>query len=157
MEIMNVRLDERLIHGQVATGWCRYFNVDRIVVCDNDVVKDKINKDGLKIACPQGVKLSIITTTRLIENLEVNKYQGEKLLILVKKPQTLCELYERGFQFSAVTVGNMGAKANSKMIKKAVSVTPEDEKEFQKLGSYGVKINGQMVPADPVVDILNLI
>lgn len=51
MEIVNVRIDDRLIHGQVATVWSQVTGATRIMVVDDQVVKDTINKEALKLAC----------------------------------------------------------------------------------------------------------
>lgn len=58
MEIVNVRIDERLIHGQVAAVWTNTLNATRIMVIDDMAAKDEIQKIALKMACPSTVKLS---------------------------------------------------------------------------------------------------
>ena len=55
--IVNLRLDERLIHGQVATYWTRTLQADRIIIADDDVLKDEIGMSALKAAVPSGVHL----------------------------------------------------------------------------------------------------
>ena len=60
-EIVNVRIDDRLIHGQVAAVWSMTTKATRIMVVDDLVVKDTVNKEALKMACPQQCKLSILT------------------------------------------------------------------------------------------------
>ena len=57
----NVRIDERLIHGQVATMWTNALRLTRIMVVGDDIVKNDIQKTALKTACPHGVHLSILT------------------------------------------------------------------------------------------------
>ena len=56
-EIVNVRIDDRLIHGQVAAVWSQYTKATRIMVVDDQVVHDVVNKEALKMACPQHCKL----------------------------------------------------------------------------------------------------
>lgn len=157
MEIKCVRIDERLIHGQVQTAWCGHLGVNRIVIVDRGVVKDTMAKSALKVACPTQCKLSIITPERIVENLKINRYEGEKVLILLKNPTTLCEMIELGFKPEEIIVGNMGGKANSKMIVKAVSVTEEDVAGFKSLLQSGVKVYAQMVPAADKVDMAKII
>lgn len=57
----------------------------------------------------------------------------------------------------AVNVGNMGGKQNTRVLKKAVSVTEEDIENFKFLAEHGVKVTAQMVPADEAVDLMSLI
>lgn len=63
-EIVNVRIDDRLIHGQVAAVWSLVTKATRIMVVDDLVVKDPVNKEALKMACPQQCKLSILTVAK---------------------------------------------------------------------------------------------
>lgn len=157
MEIVNIRVDDRLIHGQVAAVWSLVTQATRIMVVDNDVIKDTVNKEALKMACPQRCKLSILSSERAAANILDNKYEGERLFIVVKSSKTLCEMYDAGFRFELANVGNMGGKTNTKMVKKAVSVSDEDIENFKYLASKGIKITAQMVPGDEPLDLISLI
>lgn len=157
MPIVNIRIDDRLIHGQVATAWSKAVAAERIMVVDNAVVKDTINKEALKLACPQQCKLSILTAQRAAENILAGNYDAEKLFIIVKNPRTLCEMYDFGFRFDKVNVGNMGGQANTRMLAKAVSVNDVDVASFKELLEHGVTITSQMVPADDVLDFGEII
>lgn len=117
-EIVNVRIDDRLIHGQVAAVWSLVTKATRIMVVDDQVVKDPVNKEALKMACPKQCKLSILTVSRAAENLCAGKYEGEKVFIVAKSPATIRGLYDGGFHMERVNVGNMGGKQNTKMLKK---------------------------------------
>ena len=77
-EIVNVRIDDRLIHGQVAAVWSLVTKASRIMVVDDLVVKDPVNKEALKMACPQQCKLSILTVAKAAANLCAGKYDCGK-------------------------------------------------------------------------------
>ncbi len=156
-EIVNVRIDDRLIHGQVATVWSLTTKATRIMVVDDLVVKDVVNKEALKMACPKQCKLSILTAERAAANLCAGKYEGEKVFIVAKSPKTIRDMYDKGFHMECVNVGNMGGKQNTKMVKKAVSLTEEDMDNFLYLADKGVKVTAQMVPTDEVLDLIELI
>ncbi len=64
MDIKNVRVDSRGIHGQVATTWIPLFDINRIIVIDDDSVKDTTQKMALKLARPEGTKLSILSSDK---------------------------------------------------------------------------------------------
>jgi PTS system mannose-specific IIB component len=156
-EIVNIRIDERLIHGQVAIVWTNTVGANRIVIIDDGTVKDDIQKPLLKMACPAGVKLSILSVATAIKNLTANKYDGDKIFIVVKKPKALLELWDGGFHFKAVNVGNMSGKEGAIQVKKAVCVTHDDIMVFKALDSYGVKLTAQMVPYDEEMKLMELI
>lgn len=156
-DIVNVRIDERLIHGQVAVLWSMETKATRIMVVDNDVVKDPVNKGALKMACPQQCKLSILTAERAAENLKMNKYEGERVFIIAKSPATLRAIEEAGFHVEEVNVGNMSGKQNTKVIKKSVACTQKDIEDFLFLADHGTKLNAKMAPTDEDVDFLSLL
>ena len=157
MEIVNIRIDDRLIHGQVATVWSQVTKATRIMVVDNAVVKDVVNKEALKMACPKQCKLSILTVEKAATNLINEKYEGEKVFIVAKSPKTIRGLVDAGFKIDKVNVGNMGGKQNTRMLKKAVSVSEEDIADFLYLANKGVKVTAQMVPTDEPLDFIDLI
>lgn len=156
-EIVNVRIDDRLIHGQVALLWSTYTKATRIMIIDNDVVKDAVNKAALKMVCPQQCKLSILTTTKAAANLKAEQYTGERVFIIAKNPHALREVEEFGYHFAQINVGNMGGKQNTKTIKKSVACTPQDIEDFMYLAQQGVKLNAKMAPSDADVAFIQLI
>lgn len=156
-EIVNVRIDDRLIHGQVAAVWSLVTKATRIMVVDDQVVKDPVNKEALKMACPKQCKLSILTVSRAAENLCAGKYEGEKVFIVAKSPATIRGLYDGGFHMERVNVGNMGGKQNTRMFKKAVSVSEKDIEDFLYLAEKGVTVTAQMVPTDEAADFIEMI
>ena len=157
MEIVNIRIDDRLIHGQVATVWSLVTKATRIMVVDDLVVKDAVNKEALKMACPKQCKLSILTVEKAAANLLAGKYEDERVFIVAKGPKTMRSLYDKGFHMEHVNVGNMGGKQNTRMLKKAVSVSDQDIEDFLYLAEKGVKVTAQMVPTDEELDFVELI
>ena len=156
-EIVNVRIDDRLIHGQVAAVWSQYTKATRIMVVDDQVVHDVVNKEALKMACPQQCKLSILTAEKAAANLCAGKYDGEKVFIVAKNPKTIRSILDHGFVMDSVNVGNMGGKQNTRMLKKAVSVSEEDIENFLYLAGHGVKVTARMVPTEEAADFIKLI
>ena len=143
MEIANIRIDERLIHGQVAAIWSKALNLTRIMVIDEDAVKNPTQKSVLKMACPAGCKLSILSVESAAANLAVRKYEGDRI-----SPATLRALYDAGYHFDSVNVGNMAKKDNSTQIGKSVCVTPQDVEDFRYLDGKGVSFGMQRVPTE---------
>lgn len=157
MEILNARIEERLIHGQVVTVWVPYLRPSRIIVIDNDTSKNDFQKKALKMACPQGVKLSIFGVDRAIERLAENPYGDEKVFMLFKNPANVKEFIDKGYPLKEVNVGNMSGKDNTTQVKKAVSVSHEEAEMFREMNAKGVNFTALMVPTDPDVNFMELI
>lgn len=85
MAIIGVRIDGRLIHGQVANLWVTKLSITRILVVDDEVAMNTVEKSGLKLATPAGVKLSVLPIEKAAENILAGKYDSQRLLIVAKK------------------------------------------------------------------------
>lgn len=157
MEIVNIRIDERLIHGQVAAYWTRSLGATRIVVVDDFAAKDQIQKMALKMATPAGIKLSILTVPTAAKNLASGKYEGDRVFLIARNPDSLLRVWDEGFHFTTVNVGNMSSKHGSVQVRRTVGVTQHDVDSFRKLVANGVKLTAQMVPSDDIVDFAPLI
>ena len=155
--IVNVRIDERLIHGQVATMWTNHLKVNRIMVVDNVVVKNEMEKDVLKMAKPNSVKLSILTTKGASARITNGQYDDQRVFLIVKNPATLVELVDNGVMLEEINIGKKKKKKGSKQVAKSIGVTPEDIEAFKHLNEKGVKLVAQMVPNEDKSDFMKLL
>ena len=67
MEIRLARIDDRLIHGQVATAWAKQININRIIVVSDEVANDSLRKFLLQEAAPPGIKSNVVTVSRMLD------------------------------------------------------------------------------------------
>lgn len=144
--IIHIRIDDRLIHGQVAAFWSNTLQATRIMVINDEVANDDMQKKILRMAAPTGIATSIITKEKALNNISAGKYQNQRVLVIFKNPEDILELMEKGLPIKKVNVGNMGAKANTVAIKKSVNITEKDRAVFEKLMALGVQLTARMVP-----------
>ncbi len=154
MSIELVRIDDRLIHGQVVMAWSKTVAVNRMVVIDDKVAVDAIRKILLATVAPPGIKVSVFTTEQGIEALQENKFGNEKLLLLVTNPITILALVEGKIPISKVNIGGMSYRAGKTQLIQAVSVDEEDRHAFKKLHEHGVEMTIQILPNDVPINIM---
>lgn len=157
MGIIAVRIDERLIHGQVANLWTTKLQASRIMVVDNEIIKSDIQKTALKLAKPAGVNLSILGTKKSSANILAGKYDSQKVFLVVKRPETLVEMIKNGVKFDTINVDNMSQKDDSQHLTQSINVTDADYDAFHEILDAGVKITAQMVPSDPIKDFASIL
>ncbi|SDQ26592.1 PTS sugar transporter subunit IIB [Carnobacterium viridans] len=157
MSITAVRIDGRLIHGQVANLWTTKLGISRIMVVDDSVTTNAIEKSGLKLATPAGVKLSILSIEKAAANILAGKYDSQRLLIIAKKPDRLLKLVELGVPIKKINVGNMSQSDESKSITRSINVLEEDIENFKQLNEKGVELVSQMVPSDREENFIGLL
>ncbi|MBD0889732.1 PTS system mannose/fructose/N-acetylgalactosamine-transporter subunit IIB [Lactobacillus gasseri] len=154
MSICAARVDERMIHGQVAMVWTNVVGANRILVANDDVVKDDLKIEGLKLAKPAGIKLSICSIQRAIENLKNNKYGEDNVFLITRNIPDMANIINGGVDLKEFNVGNISSKDGSQQIKKSVNVTPKDIEIIKDLINKGIKITAQMVPNEPDSSIM---
>lgn len=146
--IAHIRIDDRLIHGQVATRWVSYYSANRIMVIDDLVSKNDIEKNILRMAAPAGVNTSIIPTQSAIDNIAAGKYDGQRVLVLVKHPGVIKKLVDAGIDIKEFNIGNMSNRPDTTQVKRSISVSSAEKNDIMELIGRGIKITARMVPDD---------
>ena len=151
------RIDERLVHGQVAYSWSVEYRIDRIMVIDDKVAKDEIQKMTLRLAVPADKKLSIFSINEAIEFLKKNETTNEKLFIVVKDPEVVLKLIESNITIKSINVGGMYYKEGKKKISKTVYIDDKDIEVFKKLRQAGVEAEIRTSPKDKKINLYKYI
>ena len=151
--IHHVRIDERLIHGQVAMVWVNSLGCDRIIVANDEAVKSEMQIAALKLACPTAVKLSILSLNKAAINIKAGKYDGDKVFLITRNIPDCQKLWEAGVALPGINVGNLAHKEGQTKIKKSVSLSGADISILRELLGQGVAITAQMLPGEPDVSI----
>ena len=157
MPIEHTRVDEHLIHGQIATVWTNTVGAQRIMVVNDAAVKDQLQIGALKMAKPAGVKLSILSKRKAIEKILAGNYDEEKVFLITKDIADMAALIDGGVPLQSFNVGNISQKEGSRAIKKSVALTDEDIQTVRRLTDNGVTITAQMIPSEPNEAILTFI
>lgn len=157
LAIVEVRIDDRLIHGQVCGYWIPYYNVEKIVIADDQICNDAIRKTALKFGCPGTVKLSILSSEVAADKLKRNLDKGSRVMILCEGPAPLRKMVELGYKISKITVGNMSNKPGTQHVRGTIYVSNQDKEDFNYLSGQGIKILAQMVPNEKPIEYENLI
>ncbi len=103
-----LRLDERLIHGQIAIKWSRHTNVDHIVVANDAAAGSQIIQKSLMMAAPGHIKTAIKSMDAAIKLLNDPRCESMSILVLVKNPWDLARMVESVPGIEKVNIGNYG-------------------------------------------------
>lgn len=109
-----VRLDERMIHGQVAIKWSRHTGVDRIVVMSDEAAGNPIIQKSLMMAAPATVKVAIKSVEAGIKLLQDPRCANLKILVIVSNPEDLLNITKQVKDIPLINIGNYGRVASKK-------------------------------------------
>ena len=152
-----VRIDSRLLHGQVATAWSKDVKPTRIIVVSDSVAHDKMRKTLIVEAAPPGVKANVIPVSKLIEIWNDPRFGATKALFLFECPQDVLRAVEGGVDFTEVNIGSMAHSAGKTLVSSAIAMDEADVECMEKLRDHGVNFNVRQVPSDKSQDIWALL
>ncbi len=153
--IVNVRMDERLIHGQVAGIWAPSLHTQRIIVINDEAAADTLQKSSLRMAAPTSMRLSVLPVESAAKNIRSGKYGKQRLFLVFKNPTDVLRYLKAGGKLTHVNVGNMSYKEGSKDITKSIKVLDEEIDVFESIAAMDINVTAQLVPNDPVVDFMD--
>lgn len=158
MDIRLVRIDDRLIHGQVTTVWTKHSKINRILVVSDDVAKDSMRKLLLTQAAPANILVNVIPVNKLIDiSTDVRFIDDIKAMLLFTNPKDVRRVVEAGVPIPSINVGGMSYQSGKKMITNAVAVDEEDISDFYYLHSKEIPIEIRKVVAESSVDMIQLL
>lgn len=133
-----LRLDERLLHGQVTTTWIRYLGISHIIICDDEVVNDKNQCNLLKMSVPDGVKMVIKSVDKTISMLNDERCRNIKIFVICANLENVMKLVENCKEIKDVNLANYGFQSDmhSKtniMLTSNLSVNEEEREIVKKL------------------------
>jgi fructoselysine and glucoselysine-specific PTS system IIB component len=142
------RIDDRLVHGQVAFTWVPALSVNCLLVANDKVAKDEFMKMTLGLAKPAGTKLLIKSLNEAAEFLNDQKNDGLKILLIINSVKDAAVMASEVPEIRSINVGGLRLKDGAKLISKAVGVNEEDITLLRDLLSKGVEIEIRQVPTD---------
>ena len=139
-----VRVDHRLLHGQVAFTWTSAINADCILIANDAVPKDDLRKTSLKLAKPTGVKLVMKSVEDSIDAINSGVTDKYKLMIITESINDVKKLADGCPSIKSINLGGTKAKENTKSISKAMNVTEEEIQMLHELIDRGVEVEIRM-------------
>lgn len=139
-----IRVDDRLIHGQVVISWIPQVSSNKIVIVDDKLAVDSFLAEVVLLASPANVDVKIVSTAEALTNLSI----FENALVLVKTPLTAVALFKGGLKFNKLIIGGIGARADRKTIYRNISASKEEIAAFDELIQVGVKPVFQILSSD---------
>ena len=146
--VVLARIDQRLIHGLVVNQWAPALQVKRFMVVDDVLCNNDDIKASMRMAKPAGTGVSVISTETAITNFKAGKSDGQRVLILVKEPETLIKLMEGGVEIPKVDLGIMFNEDGREAVTKFIALNDKERADLQTIKDKGVPIVIQYVPTD---------
>lgn len=147
--ILLTRIDNRLIHGQVATQWTSTIGANLILVANDNVASNQMRQKLMDMAAPQGVATRYFSVQKTIDVIHKAAARQHTFLI-VENPEDALRLVKGGVPIKKLNIGNMHMSEGKRQVATSVAVNDEDVAAFRALQDAGVELSIQRVPSTPV-------
>lgn len=158
--ITMMRVDDRLIHGQVAVMWSKELNVQRIIVASDVIAANELQVSALKMAAPAGIKAAVLSIDKAVGILNDPRSRDMRILVISNNPADLLAVLEGIGERPVLNVANYGRIGGSlsekKKVAESVYLTKQDEEVIGRIAAAGTEIIHQPLPGDPRQDFLKM-
>ncbi|MDE2039106.1 MAG: PTS sugar transporter subunit IIB [Elusimicrobia bacterium] len=157
MPLSLVRIDDRLVHGQVVEGWIPRLKIEQVLVACDAAAKDDLQASLMRLALPEKIGLDVLGVAQAARHPGFQPGYLKRLLVLVPGPREILELLDGGAAFSTVNVGGLHYTAGKVQLGKAIFLSEEDRTALREILRRGVALEGRALPSDKPLDILALV
>jgi len=148
MALRLVRVDDRLIHGQVVAIWLKALGARRIVILDDRTAADDFLREVITYAAPREVPVEILDVATGTERVRELAADSEPTFVLMRSPMVALHLREAGVEFPLLNVGGMGAGPGRKSLYRNISASPEEMDVMRRIEAMGTKVELRIVEND---------
>lgn len=148
-----VRVDDRLLHGQVALNWVKALSPTRIVIADDALAVDPLGRAATEAASPPGIIVWIGAVAHAAEALRSGVSPGARTIVLLRNPLAARALYDAGVAYPRLNLGVLGRAPERIRIGPQMSVSRSEWEALQYLEQAGVEVTLQALPTDAAVTL----
>ena len=125
MNIVLIRVDDRLIHGQILESWLPYLKAQCVVVANDTLAEDQFQMAILSMAVPERIKLRMVNVDSVKELAEDPELSGKTTLIIVSSVLDAYRIIQNGI-LCRINLGNMRSSGAYKQLMYSFWVHKED-------------------------------
>jgi D-glucosaminate PTS system EIIB component len=140
-----IRIDDRLIHGQVMAVWVRALRITNIVVADDATAVDPFTRQIMQLAMPTYIQLGIASLDEAAMQLMTAQSDPTRTLVLLKDVASAFHLH-RGYPYKELVVGGIGMAPGRRLVWKSIAISPVEIDQLKTLQDSGVDVYFQMIP-----------
>jgi mannose/fructose/N-acetylgalactosamine-specific phosphotransferase system component IIB len=156
-DITLVRVDNRLVHGQILEAWVPFLRASCIVVVDDQVASDFFRETVIRMAVPRNVEVIIKSVKEFVKKFPFHEKGGIKTIILFSTVGSVRRAFETGFRFAKLNIGNIYNDSYSIYCTPSVLLSDKDMVDVTYLRDSGVKIELRRIPREKPLNFFDVI
>lgn len=148
-----LRVDDRLIHGQVAMVWTSYLNANLIIVANDKVATDALQKMVLSLAKPPGVELKFLSIDDTVSYINSEESEKKQVFLVVDNTLDALRLSQGSQEVNRVVIGGLRKSGDKKLIDRQVFMDQQDLDNAKEMDSLGKEVFVQVIPSEKIFNL----
>ncbi len=144
--IILVRVDDRLLHGQIVCAWVPFVRADALIVASDEAAGDSIVREIMASCGHDGLNVSVESIDEVARHVSSGADGDSRAILVVGELRDAMRIYEAGMKFKTLNIGNIHHGENGRMLAPSVIINGEDESIIERFEDMGVKIDIRDVP-----------
>jgi PTS system mannose-specific IIB component len=146
--VVLARIDDRLIHGQVVEGWVNYLKATWLIVADDAVAGNPVQRSIMEIAVPEGLKVFIGTVDEVCRRLRTPGLAGERVILLFSRPRDVVRYLDAGEACAILNIGGMRQVPGKRKVLDVLALDDADLAALREILRRNVRVEVQTVPTE---------
>lgn len=150
-----VRIDDRLIHGQVMTKWSKGLGTNALYVVDNETASDDFMKEiYINTNSSSGLKIEVYSTDEVVERWNQDQFGNDNAILLFKNITAVKSVLDKGvLPIEKLNVGGISKKPDATLVIPSVGLNKEDAEKLKEIEAKGIEVYFQTVPDSKKVSL----
>jgi mannose/fructose/N-acetylgalactosamine-specific phosphotransferase system component IIB len=157
MDFSLVRIDNRLVHGQIIETWLPFLKATRIIVVSDEVAGSFFRETVIRMAVPRDVEVLTYGVDEFGRSDISRQGESMKTIVLFSGAGDIVRAWAAGFRFKALNIGNLYSEDWKLQCSTSVCLADEDIAHIRFLLDAGVMVELRSVPSDRAVDFRDLL
>ncbi|SEM66177.1 PTS system, mannose-specific IIB component [Stigmatella aurantiaca] len=146
-----VRVDNRLIHGQVVEAWLPHLKVSRLIVADDEAASSPLIRAAMALAVQSAIEVQILPLAE-VDFAALSK-DGVRTLVLLRDVASVPFAHAHGLALEQLNLGNVHFVAGRRQVSPSVFLAEAELQALQGLQAQGVRVEARAVPSEKPIDL----
>jgi len=143
-----VRVDDRLIHGQITVGWVPYLGASAIVVVNDRLAADPVLSTIVKAGGTVETEVDVLSVEGAVRRFREELPEEGRVIVLFESLGDARHALEKGLHFSSLNIGGIRGKGAGLKVGDAVVLSESDQEILRDLKERGIAVEVRIVPGD---------
>jgi mannose/fructose/N-acetylgalactosamine-specific phosphotransferase system component IIB len=152
MDSILIRVDNRLVHGQILEAWVPFLKAVSIIVVNDEVAGDLFRESVIRMVVPSYIELYVFDVEEFSKSCSYENWKFGRSIVLFDTIGDALSAYTQGFAYDRINIGNVHDGEGKCCVSSSIFLDRKEAEALRTLVDSGVTVEIQCIPSDRPVD-----